>query len=68
MSDSFFKDMVDELIFFADHDPELKDGIQWLDRLAQKEGVTIYDKVYEVLIKYDTNQRAKEWVKGLNHG
>jgi len=28
--------MVDELIEFSEYDPELSDGIRWLDEQAQK--------------------------------
>jgi len=28
--------MVDELVEFSEHDPELADGIKWLDGQAQK--------------------------------
>lgn len=64
----FFNKMVDELVLLGEKDLELKDGIQWLDKQAQKEGVTIYDKVYEVLLRYEANNNARKWVQGLNHG
>jgi len=59
----FFTKMVDELVIFSQYDKELADGIKWLDGQAQKEGVSFYDKVYEVMYKHDTNQRAKKWLK-----
>ena len=37
-SHSFFRKMVDELVEFSAHDPELADGIKWLDSQAQKKG------------------------------
>ena len=33
--------MVDELVEFSAHDPELADGIKWLDGQAQKKGNNI---------------------------
>jgi len=60
--DDFFKKLVDHLVEFGEHDPELKEGMKWLDRLAQKEGVSFYDKVYEVLYKHDSTNRAKKWL------
>jgi len=33
---TFFTKMVDELVMFSEHDPELKEGLQWADKLAQK--------------------------------
>ena len=35
-SHNFFRKMVDELIDFSEYDPELADGIKWLDSEAQK--------------------------------
>ena len=35
-SHNFFKKMVDELVDFSEFDPELADGIKWLDAQAQK--------------------------------
>nr|AIF13463.1 hypothetical protein [uncultured marine thaumarchaeote KM3_62_E02] len=35
-SHNFFKKMVDELVDFSEFDPELADGIKWLDVQAQK--------------------------------
>ena len=37
-SHNFFKKMVDELVDFSEFDPELADGIKWLDVQAQKKG------------------------------
>ena len=47
-SHNFFRKMVDELVEFSAHDPELADGIKWLDSQAQKKGITFYDMVFEV--------------------
>lgn len=63
-SDAFFNKMVDELVELSDGDPELKDGIKWLDEQAQKKDISFYDMVFEVLYKHDVNIKAKEW---LNH-
>ncbi|ABK77434.1 hypothetical protein CENSYa_0801 [Cenarchaeum symbiosum A] len=61
-SRSFFTRMVDELIDFSEHDPELADGIRWLDEQAQRKGVTFYDMVFEVLYRRDVDSRAKDWM------
>ena len=55
--------MVDDVVEFSQYDLELADGLRWLDRLAQKESVSFYEKVYEVLYKHDVNDKAKEWLK-----
>jgi len=62
MTDEFFRKIIDELVEFGEHDPELKEGMRWLDLQAQKEGVSLYDKVYEVLYKHDTTNKAKKWL------
>ncbi len=63
---SFFTKMVDELVEFSDYDNELKDGIQWLDKMAQKRGISFYDAVFEVLYKHDVNAKAKDWMNFKN--
>ena len=63
---TFFTKMVDELVEFAEHDPELKDDLQWLDGKAQQKGISFYDMVYEILYKHDVNVKAKEWLNNKN--
>lgn len=65
-SHSFFTKMVDELVDFAEFDPELADGIKWLDGQAQQKGISFYDMVFEVLYKHDVNQKAKDWLNKRN--
>ena len=59
----FFNEMVDNLVEFSQYDPKLADSIVWLDMQARKHNVSFYDKVYEVLLKYDAQTKAKEWMK-----
>ena len=63
---NFFKKMVDELVDFSEFDPELADGIKWLDAQAQKKGITFYDMVFEVLYTNDINSKAKDWLRTRN--
>ena len=65
-SHTFFTNMVDELVEFSEHDPELSDGIKWLDSQAQKKGLSFYDMVFEILYKNDVNSKAKEWLNSRN--
>ena len=58
--------MVDELVEFSAHDPELADGIKWLDGQAHKQGITFYDMVFEVLYSHDVNSKAQNWLKTRN--
>ena len=57
---------MDELVEFSAHDPELADGIKWLDSQAQKKGITFYDMVFEVLYSHDVNSKAQNWLKTRN--
>jgi len=59
---TFFIKMIDNLVDFADHDPELKDGLAYVDKQAQEKGVSFYDMVYQILYKHDLAAKAKEWV------
>ena len=65
-SQTFFTKMVDELVEFSEHDPELSDGLKWLDGEAQRNGLSFYDMVYQVLYKHDVNSKAKEWLNSRN--
>ena len=65
-SRTFFTKMVDELVEFSEHDPELSDGLKWLDGEAQKKGLSFYAMVYQVLYKHDVNSKAKEWLNSRN--
>lgn len=62
----FFTQMVDELVEFSEEDPELKAGLQWIDMESRKRGITFYEAVFEVLYRYDVDQKAKEWMTKRN--
>ena len=68
MSESctFFTKMVDELVEFSEHDPDLSEGIKWLDGQAQKKGLSFYDMVFEVLYKHDVKSKAKDCLNSRN--
>jgi len=61
-----FQRMVDDLVMFAEYDPELADGIKYLDEKAASKGITFYDMVFEVLYKHDVNEKAQDWFRGRN--
>ena len=65
-SNTFFTKMIDELVEFSEYDPELSDGIKWIDEQAQKKGLTFYDMVYQVLYRHDVNSKAKDWLNSRN--
>ena len=61
-----FQILVDDLIEHSKKDPELADGIKWLDKKAQEKGITFYDMIYEILFQYDVSQNAKKWLDDKN--
>ena len=63
---NFFTKMCDDLVNDAHKDPELEEGLKWVDEQAQKKGLSFYDMVFEILYKHDTNQKAKEWLRSRN--
>ena len=62
----FFVEMMDELVQFSQYDPELADGIKWLDEQAKKKGISYYDMCFLVLYKHDVTLKAKNWLKQKN--
>jgi len=65
-SPSFFTNTIDEIVEFAANDPELADGLKWLNDLAFKKGISFYDICHDVLENYDNKQKAKAWLKSKN--
>jgi hypothetical protein len=60
--EKFFTNMVDELVLdLAPFDTELDEGIKYLDEQAQKEGITFYEKIFQVTHNYMIEEKAKEW-------
>ena len=60
-----FIDNIEELVEYAEkYDLELNEAIKWLDKMAQKENKTFFEKCYEVLYKHDINKKAKQWMNG----
>ncbi len=58
----FFTKMADNLVTFAEYDPELADGIKWLNDEAFKKGISFYDMLFEVLYKHHIDKKAKDWL------
>ena len=65
-ANSFFTNMVDELVEFSEYDPELAEGLKWIDGEAQKRGITFHEMVFHVLHRYDVDTRAKDWLSKRN--
>lgn len=62
----FFTTLVDRLVEMSEHDPELADGIRWLDKQAQERDITFYDMIFDVLYKHGMGSRAEEWLHSRN--
>lgn len=54
-----FTKLVDSLVFFSEYDPELADGLKWLDREAQKRDITFYEMVLNVLNEHYFRKDSK---------
>ncbi len=65
-ANSFFTNMVDELVEFSEYDQELAAGLKWIDGEAQKRGITFYEMVFHVLHRHDIDTRAKDWLSKRN--
>lgn len=58
-----FAKMVDELHDYAlINDPELVDGLKWVKAESIKRGISKYQFIHDLLVKYDADQKAKEFV------
>jgi hypothetical protein len=62
-TDENFVKVVDDLVFSAGSDPELAEGLKWIDLQSRRNGVTFYEMALLVLKKHVAERRAKEWLK-----
>jgi hypothetical protein len=58
-----FAKKIDNLVILSEYDPELADGIKWLDQQAQKSGISFYEMVFNVLCKHEIKKKANTWLK-----
>lgn len=63
MSYESFCKMVDYLVVNSEGDPELIDGLKWIDEQAFEESITFYEKMFKVLNSHDVNEKAKSWLE-----
>jgi hypothetical protein len=61
--DENFMRVVDDLIVSAEGDPELAQGLKWIDIQSRKNGVTFYEMALIVLKKHMAERKAKEWMR-----
>lgn len=62
VDDQFMK-MVDDLVVNAGKDPELVDGLKWIDLQSRKKGISFYEMTFIILRKHQAELRAKMWFK-----
>ena len=62
METCFFTKMVDELVEFSEFDPELAEGIKWIDNNSKIPGDDFYEKINYILNKHEINKNAREWL------
>lgn len=61
--DENFVKVVDDLVASAEGDPELADGLKWIDMQSRKNGVTFYEMALVILKKHMAERKAKEWME-----
>lgn len=63
--DRSFKRMCDELVLEKEYF-DIIDDFDWLNSEAFKRGISTYEFIFQILHKYDTDIKAKEWLKNKN--
>jgi hypothetical protein len=61
--DENFMKVVDDLVVSAEEDPELAQGLKWIDIQSRKNGITFYEMALIVLKKHMAQRKAKEWLQ-----
>lgn len=55
----------DELIIASENDPELEDGLKWLDELAQKKGISFYEVLWRVVMMDRTDEDMGDFMQSI---
>lgn len=61
-TDQVFRDKVDCIVLGAQSDPELKEGLKYIDEEAQHRGITFYEMIFFVVYMHTDRTSVKEWV------
>ena len=59
-----FKENVDHVIMLAQYDTELKSGLEYIDKICQEKGWTIYRGMYFVMSSPQVNKWLESDEKG----
>ena len=60
--DEKFIKVVDDLVVSAEGDPELAEGLKWIDIQSRRNGVTFYEMALIILKKHLAERKAREWM------
>jgi len=58
-----FCDMIDDIILSSDTDPELKEGFNYLDKIALTNNMTFYNLILQMYEESELEDRVKDWLK-----
>ena len=61
-----FKKMVDDLVLYSEYEPELAEGLRWLDQQARYEQLDIYQMVMKAMMINEAKSRARNWLRCKN--
>lgn len=57
------KNKIDELVLYSENDPELKEGLAWLDKTNKfPPDMDFYERVIRCLERSDASEKAKIWM------
>ncbi len=59
-----FDKMVDEVVMHAENDPELQEGIDFIDKKATERGISFYDMMYMVMIESPNSDEIRRQLNG----
>ena len=54
-------ELIDCVVLSSEEDPDLKEGLKYLDEKAQHRGISIYDMLIEVYQKKELEKRIQDW-------
>jgi len=61
-----FINKVDSLILNKDNDPELAEGLNYIDKKCQESGQDVYQVIMQYVYKDYIKTRTKEWINTKN--
>lgn len=62
--DDAFIALIDEISLSTENNPELSEGLHWIDMESRKHGVSFYEMALMIMRKHMAERRAKDWLSG----